>query len=372
MPECINPLWPCALTGAAACLAGFRDVGVIIHGSSGCYFYPATVLHAPLHCTCLNEEDIIFGTEQALLRTVEALEGRYERLAVLCTCVPTITGEDFGKVLKGRDILVMESPGFIGEYEAGYKAAAQLLGLKEDSSGKVNVDGLSLMDPFSRGDGIEVERMLSLAGIRVGARFFDGDLSISSPIAPFTVTTNPDLASGIGRLLGSLFGLPGIPGVLKEIDRSVGVEGERLETEIRDAEERISAACDKYLRRFEPPDVALFGQFSRMAALAEMLDEYLDATILGIGSRNPPGPSPYRSFQAREISSVETMFSEQVPDLVLGSSFEQSLSPESAFVGVTPPLRGEVRLHSRPMAGIQGSLAFMESVLNACINRQKG
>ncbi|MDD1716226.1 MAG: oxidoreductase, partial [Methanolinea sp.] len=153
MPECINPLWPCALTGAAACLAGFRDIGVIIHGSSGCYFYPATVLHAPLHCTGLNEEDIIFGTEKALLRTVDALEGEYECLAVLCTCVPSITGEDLGKVLDGRDILVMESPGFMGEYEAGYLAAAKLLHLKEDSSsGIVNVDGLSLMDPFYRGD----------------------------------------------------------------------------------------------------------------------------------------------------------------------------------------------------------------------------
>ena len=49
MPECGTPLWPCAMTGAAACLAGFEGITVVIHGSSGCYYYPATLLHAPLH-----------------------------------------------------------------------------------------------------------------------------------------------------------------------------------------------------------------------------------------------------------------------------------------------------------------------------------
>jgi nitrogenase molybdenum-iron protein alpha/beta subunit len=42
MPECDNPLWPCAMTGAAACLAGFRGMSVVIHGSSGCYYYRRT------------------------------------------------------------------------------------------------------------------------------------------------------------------------------------------------------------------------------------------------------------------------------------------------------------------------------------------
>ena len=40
MPECGTPLWPCAMTGAAACLAGFEGISVVIHGSSGCYYYP--------------------------------------------------------------------------------------------------------------------------------------------------------------------------------------------------------------------------------------------------------------------------------------------------------------------------------------------
>ena len=62
MPECETPLWPCAMTGAAACLAGFEGISVVIHGSSGCYYYPATLLHAPLHGTFILENEAIFGS----------------------------------------------------------------------------------------------------------------------------------------------------------------------------------------------------------------------------------------------------------------------------------------------------------------------
>ena len=67
MPECDNPLWPCAMTGAAACLAGFDGVAVVIHGSSGCYYYPTTLLHAPLHGSFILENEVIFGSEASTI-----------------------------------------------------------------------------------------------------------------------------------------------------------------------------------------------------------------------------------------------------------------------------------------------------------------
>ena len=65
------------------------------------------------------------------------------------------------------------------------------------------------------------------------------------------------------------------------------------------------------------------------------------------------------------------ILSRENPDLVLGSSFEKYACPGAAFVGVTPPLRGTVRLQSRPLAGIEGALALFESVLNACMDHAK-
>src|SRR5512133_2751168 len=92
MPECTNPLWPCAMTGAAACLAGFEGMTVVIHGSSGCYYYPTTLLRAPLHGTFILEHEIIFGSEDRLNEVIGGLSGQGKRIAVITTCVPAILG----------------------------------------------------------------------------------------------------------------------------------------------------------------------------------------------------------------------------------------------------------------------------------------
>ena len=120
MPECGTPLWPCAMTGAAACLAGFEGIAVVIHGSSGCYYYPATLLHAPLHGTFILESEVIFGSGNRLREVIGDLSGRGGRIAVITTCVPSALGEDIKSMVDEKDIIVVDSPGFAGEMEAGF------------------------------------------------------------------------------------------------------------------------------------------------------------------------------------------------------------------------------------------------------------
>ena len=63
------------MAGSAACCAGFEGLTVVIHGSSGCYYYPATLFHAPLHGTFILENEVIFGTEQRLREVLDGLSG---------------------------------------------------------------------------------------------------------------------------------------------------------------------------------------------------------------------------------------------------------------------------------------------------------
>ena len=71
MHECIeNPVWPCAATGAAACLAGFQGLAVVIHGSSGCFYYPASLVQAQLFGTFITGEEVILGTGPRLREVV--------------------------------------------------------------------------------------------------------------------------------------------------------------------------------------------------------------------------------------------------------------------------------------------------------------
>ena len=162
MPECDNPLWPCAMTGAAACLAGFDGVAVIIHGSSGCYYYPTTLLHAPLHGTFILENEVIFGSEERLREVISGLAGTGKRIAVITTCVPAILGEDIPSMLADLDVILVDSPGFSGDVETGYANALSRLGPRIDPSTEgVNIDGACLFDPFSCGNVQEIQRLFS-------------------------------------------------------------------------------------------------------------------------------------------------------------------------------------------------------------------
>ena len=115
----------------------------------------------------------------------------------------------------------------------------------------------------------------------------------------------------------------------------------------------------------------IFSGFSYAVFAAKTLRQYLDAEILFVGSRNVPGTCPYHCEQVQGLSEVRNIIRQHNPDLVIGSSFERSVNPDLAFIGLTPPVRGVVKLAPRPVAGITGTLLFVEDVLNTCRDKKK-
>jgi len=370
MPECSNPLWPCAMTGAAACLAGFEGVSVVIHGSSGCYYYPATLLHAPLHGTFILEHEVIFGTEERLLEVVGGLSGKGKKIAVITTCVPAVLGEDIRSMLENYDVILVDSPGFAGDVETGYRKALAALPVRVDpDTPGVNIDGVSLFDPYSAGNVQELRRLLRMALIPVATVFCQDRFERISASAAYTVGTNGDFASGIGEHCGGTLGLGEVRATFGRMAALFGdadIAPVLAETDAQ--EERIVRVCDKYLQRYDPPSVVIAGGFAYALFAARTLERYLDADIRCICSRNPPGESRYTAEQVTGIGQVKDLIGSHDPDLVIGSSFERAASPGRAFAGITPPLRGEIRLAPRPLAGTNGTLSFVEQVLNTLLD----
>nr|WP_320161760.1 nitrogenase component 1 [uncultured Methanoregula sp.] len=370
MPECSNPLWPCAMTGAAACLAGFEGMSVVIHGSSGCYYYPATLLHAPLHGTFILEHEVIFGSEERLVEVVSGLSGKDRKIAVITTCVPAILGEDIRSMLENYDVILVDSPGFAGDVETGYRKALAALPCRVDTDiPGVNIDGVSLSDPYAAGNVQELQRLLRLASVPVATVFCQDRFERLSASAAYTVGTNSDFASGIGEYCGGTLGPEAVRatfGRLGDLFEDADVSPVLAEADVQ--EERIIRACDKYLQRFDPPSVVIAAGYSYALFAARMLEQYLDADIRCICSRNPPGECRYPAEQVTGMGQVRNLIASHDPDLVIGSSFERAVSPGRAFAGMTPPLRGEIRLAPRPLAGINGSLSFVEQVLNAVLD----
>ena len=376
MPECETPLWPCAMTGAAACLAGFEGITVVIHGSSGCYYYPATLLEAPLHGTFILENEVVFGSGDRLSQVVGELSGRGGKIAVITTCVPAVTGEDPASVLSGTDVLFVDSPGFSGELETGYRAAlAALMPCVDPSRPGVNIDGVSLSDPFSRGNIVEISRMLRTAGIPVGTVFCRDWYEMARHAAPHSIGTNSDFASGVGEYLGGTLGIPALRATFGKLgDRINESDVGPVLAELDVQEERVVSACDRYLRRYNPPAVAIFAGAAYGFFAAETLHRYLDADIRFIGTRNDLPAGETTRYPAEKVTGLEQV-TEKIhatsPDLVIGSSFEYAACPGCAFYGIIPPLNGQVRLTRPPVAGTEGTLRFMEEILNTCMNRQK-
>jgi len=370
--DCTAPLWPCGMTGAAACLAGVPDLAVVIHGSSGCFFYPQSLLPVPLFSTLIHEREVIFGSLDRLAAVIASLPSTYRRVAVVTTCVPAIVGEEIREVL-GEDTLLLDSPGFAGQMETGYGRALEALCPETSAdAGGVNIAGLNLLDPFNRGNLQEAARLLSRAGIPVATRIPEDPLGKIGSCGPFTVSVNPDLPAGAGDDCGDLLGLGAVGRTFLRLgDRLPGIDTGPVLGEVSGAEERVQRAADKYLRRFDPPRAAVFGGLSYALFAAETLRRYLDAEILVVGSRNGTRPSPLPVKEMGRIGGIAEVLNRERPDLVVGSSFERSAWPGAAFVGLTPPIRGRVLLRSRALAGIEGTLSFMEEVLNACMDRKR-
>ena len=372
VPACENPVWPCAMTGAADCLSGLQGIEVVIHGSSGCYYYPASLLRASLNGTFLVEEEIVFGAEERLREVVSGLVGQDRKVAVVTTCVPSLTGEDTACILEEFDAIFVDSPGFLGQYETGYSLALSRLGIKTDPETRgVNIDGLSRFDPFASGNLMEISRLLAAIGTPVGSRLCRGAYASVSCSSAFTIESNPDLRSGTGECLGNMLGIDHVRATCRRLEAK-GLSGDigPVLTEADAAEERVIRGCDRYLRRHDPPVAAIFSWFPYARFAADALARYLDAGITVIGSRTGVRPSPYPSVYTIDYHTIGNLITEGEPDLLIGSSFEHSLAPGTAFVPLTPPVRGRVLLRSTPVAGIEGTLAFMESVLNACMDNK--
>lgn len=371
MPECDNPLWPCAMTGAAACLAGFDGMSVVIHGSGGCYYYPTTLLHAPLHGTFILEKEVIFGSEDRLREVIEGLSGTGNRIAVITTCVPAILGEDIQSMLADQDVLLVESPGFSGDAGIGYqKALSQLAPRTDEETEGVNIDGVCLLDPFHKGNLQEIRRLLGMASVPVATVFCRDSLRKTRTAAPYTIGTNDDFPGGTGKNLGGTLGFDTLRTTFETLGRTFeGSDTGPVLSEISRQEEEMVRVCEKYLRRFDPPSVVIFAGSSYAEFAAQTLEHFLDADIRFIGKRNPGGASRYPTALVTGIKEAKAIIGQYNPDLVLGSSFERSLCANRAFAGITPPLRGMVKLAPIPVAGINGTLFFMEQVLNACMDK---
>ncbi len=364
---CVNPVWPCAMTGACSILAGFSGLSVIIHGSSGCYYYPRSLLKVPLFSTYLLESEIVFGTVNRLKEVVTEVSKTNKPIAILNTCIPALTGEDLAGAFRDGTAIFVDAPGFAGNVEEGVKIAYDSLAIEtNEMRDGVNIDGVSLLDLFWRGNLHEAERLLSTMGIPVVVRFAkDTYENLRNGAALHTISVNPSYPSGVGSMLGS-FLFPDLKETLENLAKTFPESDiDPALDEWKRADEQMFYYSDKYLRKYEPPVVAVCSQESYAIFAKKMMERYFGSDVPVVLARNRDAKTISCVTDLTEITEKITSCN---PDLILGSSFEAKAYPDAAFLGITPPDRSRVSISARPITGIEGGITFIEGVLNSLMD----
>ena len=139
-----NGVGGCAFDGAQIVLVPITDAAHLVHAPSACMgnswntrgsLSSGSLLYKRCFTTDLSENDIVFGSEDKLRRSIEYIATRYSPSAIFVysTCVTALIGEDIGHVCRtaakktGIPVIPVESPGFAGSKNFGNRLAGEVL-----------------------------------------------------------------------------------------------------------------------------------------------------------------------------------------------------------------------------------------------------
>ena len=259
----------CTLTGALSVTTHVRDAVSVIHGPKGCSHHNISLLHATglendrvaipeLISTGLSENDIIFGGEEPLKRTLESAACRDVRaIYVLSTCIIDTIGDDVYGVCAGNfrvPVIPIPTAGFLGgSFQDGVNNALIAIAGTASPCGKtagVNLIGERNLEYEVEENFREIHRILGNLGLAINTRFVHSasvDQISLLGAGRLNILREPGLAP-VGEYLRQRFGTPyitsfplGLSGTLSFIDavaHSCGIDGKRV------AEEEQSLQAD--------------------------------------------------------------------------------------------------------------------------------
>ncbi|BDV34799.1 nitrogenase iron-molybdenum cofactor biosynthesis protein NifE [Methylocystis iwaonis] len=134
----------CAFDGAKIALQPITDVAHLVHGPIACEGNSwdnrgaktsGSSLYRTGFTTDIAENDVVFGGEKRLYRSIKEIIDKYNPPAVFVyqTCVPAMTGDDIEAVCKAaaakfnKPVIPVISPGFVGPKNLGNKLAGEAI-----------------------------------------------------------------------------------------------------------------------------------------------------------------------------------------------------------------------------------------------------
>ncbi len=392
----------CAAYGAMAAFMRLTDYTVVLHGPRSCMYlmdmsrggislrlhrrgmYSSPPTHR-LRCTMMDDTVSIFGGVKHLDSCLrKALDEGCRKIAVVTTCMPGIIGDDSETVVKraaldypDAEIRFVPTDGdMAGSFTEGMTmAAVEIAGMidlsVEPEPGYVNLVGHSFFD-IQWDKGIkELDRMLSVFGLKVNCRFLDEceseDIRGFCRASIDMLVSNDDANRENYRIISARTGrepfpLP-LPVGIREHVAWMRAMGEKLgmndaaETEIASAQDEYGRFLEEHGRRFRGKKVIILSRKNDW-----LIDLFLDlgADIVRIGVF--PG---VRQYFAEIPSRHQSMVTEDYSLEKLEEDMDV-LEPDLLISDLAFPVRGRCRFARirRVGAGYRGTMMYAEYLEN--------
>ncbi|WP_196598755.1 nitrogenase component 1 [Pectinatus frisingensis] len=411
-----NSIDTCALAGAAAFFAGIPKAQILANGQLWCYFYALRYLeHAEynmaerFHCTQTDNNAVIYGTEEFLLKALERMQQSECQPSILLvenSCSISLIGDDIagiaGKAALECPVVAMDCGGLLGGFAEGYaKAGVKLLqvlplAVRKPVHKKINLLGLTDFYYNGAADSREIVRILHDAGYLIGA--IPGGGSTLECITGLTdaelnVVINEELGLPLARFLKQQYDMPyviaGVPyGVigskkwLSRITQIVSTDAKAVFIECDAAEKKLTAygndvSCNWGEPWFDETIICAPGTMALCMAEA-VRGEWINTQRLQVVCRDNVISEDLYSVMADKVypkekikTALESVLCGGKSILLAGSSNETAIfmrhNKMVSCCNVAYPVNDEVLLTQVPFAGIRGSFHMQQRLWNAFI-----
>jgi nitrogenase molybdenum-cofactor synthesis protein NifE len=221
----------CVFCGSRVVLYPVGDALHLIHGPIGCAAYTWDIrgalssgrqLHRMSFCTDLREQDVVFGGEKKLYKSLCELIEEYKPAAafVYTTCIVGIIGDDVEAVCRkvsaqyNIEVITVNVPGFGGTKKDGYRVACEALEKlvgTGDTSG-ISKQSINILGDFNiAGETWIVKKYYERMGVEVVATI-TGDATVEAIRRAHGATLNVVQCSGsmlsLAKTMQQHYGIP--------------------------------------------------------------------------------------------------------------------------------------------------------------------
>ena len=397
--------------GVTWALAGIKNALILEHGATGTAFYNAVSFgvmnkQSPkglLFTTGLDEDDVVMGREEKIVRAVQEMDSRYhpEIISLTATAVTSVIGLDLdGLVMElqprvNARLLAFSGGGFLGDYTVGIKEVFRTLVTEvvEDPFEKrprtVNLIGPTI-DTFNHpSDYEEIKRLLRLLNVEVNTVFTQctdvGQLKNMSSAAMNIVTR--DVGLGAAEYLEDHFDMPyhyGVPfGTRGSIDFLKHV-AEKLDLSLD--RKLIALELEKYghtlaelsswWHHYGHLRVVVSCACDYAMGLTRFIQEEWGVSVKAVVLPTPPEDESMMAvfhelgvdkiLIAPEEKQMQALLAEILPHILFGSSYDFRLGPDVPIrIHAAMPAYDHIYLYDgTPFVGFRGNLYLTQLLIN--------